>query len=281
MQLEQMQGGSRDFCLNRDYRLEICSVGQLGPDKVSVFPNMRIDVPGSFRLWRYKKALRSANQARSDGNWESAYRGYVNSLAFSPDNGPIWVQRGHAAKQSGRIKEAEDAYLTAHRLQPDDIGVQVQLGHFFKDTGRVEMAIAYYRSAIAAGSADIHAKNYVCSTISATADELLAKGNVKQAARLYEEVNDIQPDFHVLMRLGSCCRDLGRLDDAKRAYRSAAKIRPDDADCVQQLEQVLALVDHPKVSAPPPLPRRAHIELPERAGLVRERIEGASAHRWV
>ncbi len=87
------------------------------------------------------------DEARDLLDWSNAERLYKAYLSETPEDGPIWIQLGHALKEQGRLPDAEAAYRRALELSRDDDGY-LHLGHVLKLQQRLEEAEeAYAQSA--------------------------------------------------------------------------------------------------------------------------------------
>jgi glycosyltransferase involved in cell wall biosynthesis len=102
--------------------------------------------PGS--LLSTQQVLSAADAARDSRRWPQAAELYGEYLTARSDDGPIWVQLGHALKESGNLNEAEDAYKRSLELSPDIADTQLQLGHLYKKMQKFSDAIAAYREAM-------------------------------------------------------------------------------------------------------------------------------------
>jgi len=95
-----------------------------------------------------------ADQARALGDWAAAAGHYATALRRNPNQGPIWIQHGHALKESGRVADAERSYRQAISCNPDDPDGHLHLGHALKLQGRREAAISAYLRATALGASE-------------------------------------------------------------------------------------------------------------------------------
>ena len=105
------------------------------------------DTQAPASLSNIQQLLSAADAARDNRNWPQASKLYAEYLARS-DDGPIWVQLGHALKESGNLNGAEDAYRRSLELGPDVADTQLQLGHLYKKMGKFSDAIGAYREAV-------------------------------------------------------------------------------------------------------------------------------------
>jgi len=92
-------------------------------------------------------ARRRADRARDAGDWLEAQRGYRRWLALRPNDGPIWVQLGHALAEAGDISGAADAYRTAQVLMPRDADLLRCWGHAERRRGDMAATLALYERA--------------------------------------------------------------------------------------------------------------------------------------
>jgi tetratricopeptide (TPR) repeat protein len=213
------------------------------------------------RSARTKKLCRIADAARDRKDWRTACDYYRQAVETSPAAFHIWVQLGHAAKEMQNFGAAAEAYKAAERLNPDDLDLKIQMGHFYKMLNRREEAYFYYKSAIAQGSSDIHALNYLSSRGAVTeitrtagdqdtrkrADAARDARDTGLAARLYHDLLQTEgEDASILVQLGNCMKDLGRFDAADKAYARALELYPTDADCYLQRGHLMKLTDNLK-----------------------------------
>ena len=107
--------------------------------------------------------LSVADAARDDRRWPEAAELYGQYLTLRPEDGPIWVQLGHALKESGNLVAAEDAYKKSLGLAPDTADTQLQLGHLYKRMRKFSNAIAAYREALRLDEALLDARRELSS----------------------------------------------------------------------------------------------------------------------
>lgn len=90
------------------------------------------------------RALNSANEARGASDWLRAVDQYSLYLQHHADDGPIWVQLGHALKELGRLEDAEDAYRTAAIIDPSDPDPLLHQAHLCLRVGKVNEATSAF-----------------------------------------------------------------------------------------------------------------------------------------
>ncbi len=102
-----------------------------------------------FALFRDPtRCLKAGDAARDRRDFGMAAKYYRRYLWRRPNDGPLWVQYGHALKEIGRRAEASDAYQRACSLMPFDAELRLQIGHLNKISGQLRAAIASYRHAL-------------------------------------------------------------------------------------------------------------------------------------
>jgi glycosyltransferase involved in cell wall biosynthesis len=75
------------------------------------------------------RLIKTANTARSDGNWERAAEFFAKAVDSQPGLGHIWIQLGHMHKELGNFDDASAAYAKAEALDPDQTEAAVHQGH--------------------------------------------------------------------------------------------------------------------------------------------------------
>ena len=139
--------------------------------------------------------LHDADIARDRRDWAAAATLYKQYLEFVPDNGPIWVQLGHALKEIKNFPQAIEAYEHALTLEPKDFDIYVNLGHAHKDNKNVGLAIEAYKHALT----------------------LQPDG------------------FDIYVNLGHAYKRTGELASAHDAYRKALELNPACADARREI----------------------------------------------
>ncbi|MBS1039164.1 MULTISPECIES: glycosyltransferase [Gluconobacter] len=111
--------------------------------------------PKSLKL--PKKPRQRADAFRDRKNWMQAAEAYREHLGAHPDDGPIWVQLGHALKESGQYRLAMTAYQNAQKVMPGDADLQLQIGHLAKMMGNNKLMFSSYLEACRLNPAQEHA----------------------------------------------------------------------------------------------------------------------------
>lgn len=85
--------------------------------------------------------------ARSLGSWDAAVACYEAYVHRAPEDGPIWVQLGHARKEIGDLVSARQAYEEASRLSPESADIHLHLAEVLKACGETAAALDRYEMA--------------------------------------------------------------------------------------------------------------------------------------
>lgn len=204
---------------------------------------------------RLRREVKRANDARDCGEWKVAAEHYRRALRFAPNDAKLWMQVGHACKEGGDLDGAKAAYMRAEKLEPGNIDTQTQLGHLYKLLGQNDHAVLHYQAAVHGGSADEHALHFLVTSGLARADggeppvtrldeadAARDAGIFEKAARLYHEAAQADPRGPIFVQQGNCLKETGALLAAEKAYMSALKLDPGDADCLLQLGHLMKVM---------------------------------------
>lgn len=154
------------------------------------------------------------------GDPEAALASYEQALARRPDYAAALSRQGALLEGSGRLKEADaalDRLLAAAPADPDALCAK---GNLFQRIGRFGEAAALYDRALAARPDFFaaHANRAAALKKAARCEEALAAAGTALA---------LAPgDADMLILKGNVLGDLGRHEEADRAYRDAAALRP-------------------------------------------------------
>ena len=164
---------------------------------------------GPARVWRWR-----ADRARDRRQWAPASRNYERYLAQVADDGPIWIQLGHARKESGDLAGAKIAYVQALTLAGGGGEAQRHLATLW----------TMERLAVAAGAVR----------------EAGAGRNWRAAAAAYASYLEASPDDGpIWVQYGHALREIGDPTGAMIAYRQAAALPASEEDGWFQLAGVL------------------------------------------
>jgi glycosyltransferase involved in cell wall biosynthesis len=90
------------------------------------------------------EALPRGDAAREAGDWSRAADAYGEHIKAFPDDGPIWLQYGHALKESGRSASAIAAYRRASELVASAAEGRLHLGRALQAAGQEREALAEF-----------------------------------------------------------------------------------------------------------------------------------------
>jgi glycosyltransferase involved in cell wall biosynthesis len=164
---------------------------------------------GTARLWRWR-----ADRARDRRQWARASRNYERYLAQVADDGPIWIQLGHARKESDDLAGAKLAYEQALTLAGSG------------GEARRHLAAVWTMERLAAAAGAIR--------------EAGAARDWPATAAAYADHLAILPDDGpVWVQYGHALREIGDPAGAMIAYRQAAALPASEEDGWFQLAGVL------------------------------------------
>ena len=136
------------------------------------------------------------------------------------DSAVYWILRARAEVKAGELRQARDTLEEGLRHLPEEAGLYRELAFLFSRVGLLCAAskMAYHYAVVTHG--DPMAYFYV-------AEELVAHGRARMAARVLEEARMIRPhDPEVLERLAHAYARAQRPSAAARLYEMAAKLNP-------------------------------------------------------
>ena len=149
------------------------------------------------------------------------------ALAIGPGNAEAHSNRGHALLALKRPAEAIGAFEQALNLRPDHAVVHNNLGIAFRELGQYEEAIGHFETALKLASGYAHAYSNLEGTLREAGREggIAAKSALTDVASAY---------FNV----GNLSAELGRVDEARRAFEKAVDIEPNRALYYHALSEV-------------------------------------------
>ncbi len=151
------------------------------------------------------------------GRLDEAVAEWRKALAIRPNNWQALNDMGRALYQAARYDEAEAVFLQLTTLQPDNVVGFQMLGTVNQVRGRSAEALAFYERAIA-----IAPVPQALSNMGALYHE---RGSYAKAVDAYERALEQRPNAAPTHRnLGDSLMRLGRVAEAKRAYRRAATL---------------------------------------------------------
>ncbi len=211
--------------------------------------------------------LRTGLAAHQAGRLAEAAAAYREVIALAPDNAAAHYNLGRAILQRGHVEEALAELGEAVRLNPDDAVFNFALSEALRRAGRLEEARKSARRAIALQplSADMHAglgtvlvdlsrygeaekafdealryhaKN--TAALAGLARLHMRRRNFAEARRLLADAIRSHPaDARLLVLLGDCFADEGRLTSAAEAYRRARTLDHANAEAAEKYDRAI------------------------------------------
>jgi serine/threonine protein kinase/tetratricopeptide (TPR) repeat protein len=169
------------------------------------------------------------------GQIEEGKARFQKALSIRPNSATLHSEMGLALYTASRYPEALEAFERAVALAPNSSVSLTQAGAASQAMGDDAKALAFYEKATAIQPRP--------ETFSSMGTIYYSQGEYDKAARAYEAALLIRPLGAITHRnLGDAYRRLGRLADARRAYREAVaraeaevSVSPSDARAVARL----------------------------------------------
>lgn len=236
---------------------------------VAAYPN---DERAHFNLGGYYFGQQEFTQAINH---------YKKATELAPNYSTAYNILGYAYRQNEQYGEAENAFRKYIELIPNDPNPYDSYAELLLKTGRFDEAIVQYNKALAidptflnsyfgiaaaltykgqAGNAAAELQKItdkartdgerrtalfgqmVVAADSGRLDQALAEGDKQYA--LGQKTNDIPAMAGDLQLKGNILLEMGRFDDAKKAYEEAVKITASDANLSQEIKDNTALFHH-------------------------------------
>jgi tetratricopeptide (TPR) repeat protein len=156
----------------------------------------------------------------SQGQLELAIDAYQNSLKINPTSADAWSNLGIARRDQHHQAEALAATTRAIELDPKCATAWNNLGDLHRDSGQFDDAIQAYNKSLAINSKD--ARIWI-----KLGDSYKALGRPADALQPYKKARNLDPhDPETLVDLGSVYRDLGLFNSAIRILYKATRLNP-------------------------------------------------------
>lgn len=184
----------------------------------------------------------------TQGNIDAAIIEFRKAIALRPTSPAPYSAMGVALVNAARYEEAVQVLSDAAERFPDNSRVYQQLGTAHQFLGNTEQAVANYRKALA-----IRPSAPAYSNLGAF---LHSTGDFAGAVDAYQHAIEIRPNSPATRRnLGDALTRLGRVAEAKEAYREAVrlseaelKVNPTDARNLAALAVYLQKAGEPAAS---------------------------------
>lgn len=204
------------------------------------------------------------------GLYEQALPHFIKALEPNPTNSALNYNLANCLMKLGRDAEAERRFRIAIEGSPGDIDALNNLGTLLRRNGRVDEAIGFFSRAIELSPASAKAHNNLgvaCmmqgkaedglkhlreaarlepesyETRSNLAQALTYTGRIDEAVPLCEALLREKPDAELANNLGVLYGQLGQLDKAEKAFRTALNTDPTHASARENYEKLRAYLD--------------------------------------
>jgi Tfp pilus assembly protein PilF len=180
------------------YALAVCV--EEGGDKPGAIGHLRRAIecnPDLVQAHRYLGAL-----LLDTGDVDAAIASLQRAITLDPDHAEAWNNLGTALHFANRLSDADAAYRRALVLKPDYPRAEVNLAVLQRDQGLPDLAEATLRASIARGPLTVAFR----PVLNALADQLRARDELDEAARLYLAAAKLAPDDSAaeMLDLGWC-----------------------------------------------------------------------------
>ncbi|WP_323761877.1 tetratricopeptide repeat protein [Maricaulis sp.] len=175
---------------------------------------------------------RNRGIARSElGQLDGALDDLLRAAAAAPDDTLTQINLGVVYQGLGRDADAVVAFDTVVRLEPDWIGAWINRAGALLDVGLTGAAVEDARRAVELAPEDGTTLNMLCWT-------LIQDGRAETALPLCEMAVAAEPDIGAIVHSHATALEaVGRADEARRLFRRAWRLAPDDPEITQDYER--------------------------------------------
>jgi Flp pilus assembly protein TadD len=159
---------------------------------------------------------------RDAEDWEAALKALEKGVKEFPESVDLLLELGLVEEKRGNLKSAEKHLRTALKLKPDEPYVQNALGYTLVD----------HQLNIEEGAALIEKAHQAMPDDGAILDSMgwarYRQGKTEEAVLYLQQAWEKHPDAEVAAHWGEALWQLGRLEEARRAWAEGLKIAPHD-----------------------------------------------------
>jgi len=165
------------------------------------------------------------------GKPADALQHFLDARQILPDDAGILYRLGTTYSALERPGEAKEAYLQALKIDPDDYVTRNALGGMYLSEGRIEEARDEFQKAFELFPTRPHA---ICNLGYTYA----AEHNWERAIEYYRQCIELTPAFFLAyFHMGDALQELGRKQEAIRAWETAQAINPRNQAVRERLEE--------------------------------------------
>jgi tetratricopeptide (TPR) repeat protein len=159
---------------------------------------------------------------RDTEDWEAALKALEKGIKEFPESVDLLLELGLVEEKRGNLKNAEKHLRAALTLKPDEPYVQNALGYTLVD----------HKLNVEEGAALIEKAHQAMPEDGAILDSMgwarYRQGKTEEAVRYLQQAWEKHPDAEVAAHWGEALWQLGRLEEARRAWAEGLKIAPHD-----------------------------------------------------
>ncbi|KAG9332082.1 hypothetical protein JZ751_016148 [Albula glossodonta] len=179
------------------------------------------------------------NLLKSKGKEEEAERLLRDSILYGSHFADAYSSLASLFAEQKRFAEANEIYLQGIENCPDSSDLHNNYGVFLVDTGESDRAAVHYQNAVRLKPTHYVAMVNLGRLLRSSTDN-------KQAEAWYKRALQVVRKVEILTPLGALYYNTGRYEEALQIYREAASLKPDSADILLALAQVLAMAGRTK-----------------------------------
>ena len=170
---------------------------------------------------------------------EQALEQFQEFLKANPDVPTAHAEMAQVLAQLGKPAEAITEFQTAIRIAPDLVNARIALGQLLASQRRLGEAIECFTEVLRFDANNVAAHANLMILLSQSGQPLRAIEYGENAAKLAPDAFEIQFNFGMLLI------SQRRFADGLTHLRAAQKLRPEDANLKQQIQQIEAAIRRP------------------------------------
>jgi Flp pilus assembly protein TadD len=164
---------------------------------------------------------------------EKSGQAAATSTPPAADRTPATYQKAQELASAGRHQEAVEVLETLIGNEPDDALAHNDLGVLYLQTGEPEKAQRHYERACGLAPENTTFKKNLADYY------WVQMGRMEDALKAYVEILEILPeDIETLMSLGNVCSALQRFEDARVFFERVLEIEPWNAEAGEKLAEM-------------------------------------------
>ncbi len=170
--------------------------------------------PDDAALWKHHASLLASRK-----RWNEALECFSTCLRLAPNDPHAWYLAGLALLHAGQATQAVAALTRANELSPDTAKVQDALAEALFEGGMPEEAHAFW-------SGYAKRREQHLQTQLRWGEILSRNGFHEEALSHFMALASVQPSPDLFVAIAQVHEDLGKRDEAGKAYEQALRLRP-------------------------------------------------------